>query len=122
MNSEGSELNSSLGLRKLILIAAFVLVQTSAETVETTAKGRKTLTNIVEAGTNTATNSQICIFKNEVNSWCFNQLTPLAKVGWDFKQVFGKDTTAVASAPIYYSGTPFQPTYYRISFRPYIDL
>jgi hypothetical protein len=57
-----------------------------------------------------------------VNSWCFNELAPLAKVGWDFKQVFGVDTTAVKAAPIYYTGTPFEPKYYRISFRPYLDL
>jgi len=44
-------------LRRLVLFAAFTITQTSAESVETTVKGRKTLTNIVEAGTNTGTNS-----------------------------------------------------------------
>lgn len=72
MEKEGSELNRLLGLRRLVLIASLALVHVSAESVETTAKGRKTLTNIVEAGTNTGTNSRICIFENEVNSWCFN--------------------------------------------------
>ena len=107
MKVVGSELNRSLGLKRSIFIVSLVLASVGAENVEVTAKGRKTLTNIVEAGTNKGTNSRICIFENEVNSWCFNQLTPLAKVGWDFKQVFGQDTTAVASAPIYYTGTAF---------------
>ena len=43
------------------------------------------------------------------------------KIGWDFKQVFGKDISTTTSGPVYYTGTPFEPTYYRISLRPYVD-
>ena len=45
------------------------------------------------------------------------------KIGWDFKQVFGTDTTAVNTAPIYYAGTSISDlTYYRITLRPYADI
>ena len=121
MKEGKSELNRSVSTKCVVLISFLMFAAASAENVETTVKGRKTLTNIVESVKNTGTSSKLCIFQNEVNSWCFNQLTPMVKVGWDFKQVFGTDTTAVASAPIYYTGTPFTPTYYRISLRPYVD-
>ena len=117
-------MNRSLNLKHLVIASFMFLVAVNAENVETTAKGRKALTNIVESPiTNTDTSSRLCIFENEVNSWCFNQLTPLVKIGWDFKQVFGTDTTAVNSAPIYYAGTAIPDlTYYRISLRPYVDI
>ena len=118
-------MNRSPSLKHLALASILLLVAVRAENVETTAKGRKALTNIVESPiSNTDTSSRLCIFENEVNSWCFNQLTPLVKIGWDFKQVFGTDNTAAAnSAPIYYAGTAIQElTYYRISLRPYVDI
>jgi hypothetical protein len=65
-------MNRSVSLKRILLVGTVLVAGSSAE-VLTTAKGRKTLSStIVEYGTSTATNSQICVFKNTANSWCFN--------------------------------------------------
>ena len=71
MKERGSELNRSLSLKQIIYVSILLLACVSADSVETTARGRKTLTKIVESVENTATSSKVCVFENEVNSWCF---------------------------------------------------
>jgi len=71
MKEQKSELNRKISIKLILLISFLMFAGTSAENVETTVRGRKTLTNIVESVKNVGTSSKICIFENEVNSWCF---------------------------------------------------
>jgi len=71
MKEQKSELNRKISIKLIVLISFLMFAGTSAENVETTVRGRKTLTNIVESVKNVGTSSKICIFENEVNSWCF---------------------------------------------------
>ena len=71
MKVQKSELNRKISIKLIVLISFLMFAGASAENVETTVRGRKTLTNIVESVKNVGTSSKICIFENEVNSWCF---------------------------------------------------
>jgi len=71
MKEQKPELNRKISIKLTMLISFLMFAGASAENVETTVRGRKTLTNIVESVKNVGTSSKICIFENEVNSWCF---------------------------------------------------
>ena len=71
MKVQKPELNRRISIKLIVLISFLMFAGASAENVETTVRGRKTLTNIVESVKNVGTSSKICIFENEVNSWCF---------------------------------------------------
>jgi len=71
MKEQKPELNRRISIKLIVLISFLMFAGASAGNVETTVRGRKTLTNIVESVKNVGTSSKICIFENEVNSWCF---------------------------------------------------
>jgi len=67
-----SELNRLLRIKHLLIILSLNITLAFAENVEVTARGRKALQNIVgDAITDTSSSSKLCLFENDVNSWCF---------------------------------------------------
>jgi hypothetical protein len=54
------------------------------------------------------------VFKNDDDWWCWQGEEPVARIGFDWEQVFSQDTT---------QGNFNDPIdYYRVEFVPYIDI
>ncbi len=62
----------------------------------TTADGRKA------RDVQLSINEDLCIFKNNDDSWCFSATPPMLKAGWEVKQTFTKTPTTDLPVKEYY--------------------
>lgn len=51
----------------------------------------------------------ICVFEDNINSWCFETTTPHLKIGWEYDQTYGETET---EDPV---------KYYQLQFLPYVQ-
>jgi len=66
-------------------------VEANAKKAQLTKWGRKALRDsgpkVMQA------EEDLCLYKNENDFWCYAGESPILRVGFDFEQVFGSDTT-----------------------------
>jgi hypothetical protein len=84
-----------------------------AKKVELTKWGRKALR---DSGPRVQqAEEDLCLYKNEDDFWCYKGESPILRVGIDWEQVFGQDTTLGAD-------NTNAIDYYRLEVLPYADM